>query len=242
MRNIVWFSCGAASAVALKLAVISLRDVTAVYCDTGGEHEDNLRFLLDVQQWCGITVVINKSVRFVDHLDCCEQMNYWGNLQGAPCTVNLKKKVRENYQRPGDVHIFGYTNEEKQRAAAFVIRNRGLKTKWILIENKLDKASCLSIIQRAGLDLPKMYLLGYDHNNCIGCVKGGMGYWNKIRRDFPYVFKRVALLERKMGKSILLDRKQPLFLDQLDPDRGNYDTEPDIRCDIFCHNIIDRLL
>jgi hypothetical protein len=242
MRNIVWFSCGAASAVALKIATKTLKKVEAVYCDTGGEHEDNLRFLLDVQNWCNITVKINRSVRFNDHLDCCEKLNYWGNLQGAPCTVNLKKKVREDYQRPGDVHIFGYTIDEKLRALGFEMRNVGLKTKWILIENKIDKASCLSIIKRAGIELPKMYKLGYDHNNCIGCVKGGMGYWNKIRIDFPDVFDKVAKLERKMGKSILLDKKQPLYLDLLDPGRGNYKTEPDIRCDIFCHNIINILI
>ncbi len=242
MRNVVWFSCGAASAVALKLAAIGLENVVAVYCDTGGEHEDNLRFLLDVQKWTGTKIMIVRSARFVDHLDCCEQMDYWGNLQGAPCTVNLKKKVRENYQRPGDVHIFGYTVEEKKRAVAFEIRNKGLKTNWILIGYKIDKADCLSIIKRAGIKLPEMYKLGYDHNNCIGCVKGGMGYWNKIRKDFPYVFLRVAKLERKMGKSILLISGKPLYLDELDPSRGSYDREPDIRCDIFCHNIIDRLI
>lgn len=241
MRNIVWFSCGAASAVALKLARISLKSVVAVYCDTGGEHEDNIRFLLDVEEWCGIKIVVVKNTLYSDHLDCCEKLNYWGNLKGAPCTVNLKKKVREEYQRPGDVHIFGYTKEEVKRAVAFEMRNIGLQTNWILIDNKIDKASCLSIIKKVGIELPVMYQLGYDHNNCIGCVKGGLGYWNKIRKDFPETFDRVAKLERKMGKSILLDNKQPYYLDELDPDRGNYKTEPDIRCDIFCHNVLDRL-
>ena len=36
---------------------------------------------------------------------------------------------------------------------------------------------------------PLMYDLGYPNNNCIGCVKGGMGYWNHIRKDFPEVFE-----------------------------------------------------
>ncbi len=242
MRHIVWFSCGAASAVALKIATRTLKNVEAVYCDTGGEHIDNRRFLQDVANWCGVDIKQITNDKYDDHLDCCEKLNYWGNLQGAPCTVNLKKKVRENYQRPGDVHIFGYTFEERTRAVKFEIRNRGLKTRWLLIENKIDKASCLSIIERAGIELPEMYKLGYDHNNCIGCVKGGMGYWNKIRMDFPDVFKRAALLERKMGKSILLSVKQPLYLDMLEPTRGNYDTEPEIRCDIYCHNILDRIL
>ena len=42
-----------------------------------------------------------------------------------------------------------------------------------------------------------MYDMGYPNNNCIGCVKGGMGYWNHIRKDFPEVFDSRAKLERE---------------------------------------------
>ena len=42
------------------------------------------------------------------------------------------------------------------------------------------------MLQNAGIELPEMYKLGYQHNNCIGCVKSsGAGYWNKIKIDFP---------------------------------------------------------
>ncbi len=55
------------------------------------------------------------------------------------------------------------------------------------------------MIERAGIELPAMYKLGYRNNNCIGCPKGGMGYWNKIRVDFPEVFERMAALQRELG-------------------------------------------
>ena len=55
-----------------------------------------------------------------------------------------------------------------------------------------------------------MYKLGYKNNNCIGCVKGQAGYWNKIRKDFPDVF------------------------DQMSKDLGNYKSEPDVECGIYC--------
>lgn len=39
MRRVVWFSCGAASAVAAKLAVEKYGDgCTVVYCDTSGDE------------------------------------------------------------------------------------------------------------------------------------------------------------------------------------------------------------
>lgn len=57
-RRLVWFSCGAASAVAAKLAVETYGDaVDVVYCDTlATEHPDNERFLRDVERWIGRSV------------------------------------------------------------------------------------------------------------------------------------------------------------------------------------------
>ena len=61
-----------------------------------------------------------------------------------------------------------------------------------------------------------MYDLGHPNNNCIGCVKGGMGYWNKIRVDFPEVFERRAKMERDIGATCI----NGIYLDELDPDAG----------------------
>ena len=44
-RSVVWFSCGAASAIAAKLSVKKYGDACdVVYCDTGGEHESKKKF------------------------------------------------------------------------------------------------------------------------------------------------------------------------------------------------------
>ena len=75
-----------------------------------------------------------------------------------------------------------------------------------------------------------MYDLGYPNNNCIGCVKGGAGYWNKIRQDFPEVFERRAKMEREIGHSILKD----CFLDELPIDKGRMSEEVMDECSILC--------
>lgn len=62
-RLIVWFSCGAASACALKL--VAHLGPLAVYCDTSAnEHPDNARFRADVEQWTGIKIQVIKSEKF----------------------------------------------------------------------------------------------------------------------------------------------------------------------------------
>ncbi len=76
---------------------------------------------------------------------------------------------------------------------------------------------------------------GIITGQCIGCVKGGMGYWNKIRVDFPDIFNRMLIMERKVGRSCLKeDNGSRLFLDELDPSRGR-DVAPIIPdCGFFC--------
>lgn len=57
-----------------------------------------------------------------------------------------------------------------------------------------------------------------------------MGYWNKIRKDFPEIFKRTAELERKAGHSCI----KGVFLDELDPERGRHESIELPECGIYC--------
>ncbi len=70
----------------------------------------------------------------------------------------------------------------------------------------------------------------WENNNCIGCVKGGMAYWNKIRVDFPDVFEARARMEREVGRSCVKE----VFLDELDPSRGRGDAPIVDDCGILC--------
>lgn len=51
MRTVVWFSCGAASAVAAKLALQETPGAIVARCVIGNEHPDNWRFARDVARW-----------------------------------------------------------------------------------------------------------------------------------------------------------------------------------------------
>ncbi len=236
-RIVVWFSCGAASAVAAKLAIKEYDDVVIAYCDTGGEHPDNKRFLKDCQEWFGRPIEVLRNKKYKDHFDVCYKGRYLVGPAGAKCTVELKKKPRLNFQQPDDIHILGYTLDEKGRAERFENNNPELRTNWILIERGLTKQDCLGIIWADGLKIPVMYDMGYNHNNCIGCVKGKMGYWNKIRIDFPDVFQRMCDLEHHLERKVL----GSIFLTELPPSAGNYAKEPPITCGLGCGMAMEQL-
>lgn len=240
MRVLCWFSCGSASAVAAKLAVEKYKELAEViYCDTlAYEHPDNLRFLKDVSKWIGKEIKIIGSKKYKDIFDVFEKTKYLVGPRGARCTVELKKRVRMEYQRPDDIHVFGFTREEKKRVERFKEQNFEA-SEFPLLDNGISKDDCHRIIKEAGIEQPAMYRLGYKNNNCIGCVKGQAGYWNKIRRDFPESFKRMAEMERKIGAAINKSyagdgKRKRVFLDELPEDAGRGIKEKDIECGVIC--------
>jgi hypothetical protein len=96
------------------------------------------------------------------------------------------------------------------------------------------------MIRQAGIELPAMYKLGYKNNNCIGCVKGQAGYWNKIRKDFPEIYNKMAKVERDLDVAINKSRiggtRKRVFLDELPEGTGIYTQEPDIECGVLCNH------
>jgi hypothetical protein len=86
-----------------------------------------------------------------------------------------------------------------------------------------------------------MYRLGFNNNNCIGCPKGGAGYWNMIRLHFPSVFARMAELERRLGAKLIKLGGKHISLDDLPPDAGRRSKEPRIECDLLCHAFSESL-
>ena len=220
-RVVVWFSCGIASAVAAHLALEKYgKDVVdVVYCDTmSDEHPDNQRFFTDCEQWLGVLIKRIKSDRFAGIDEVFTARSYMSGIAGAPCTVELKKIPRFAFQRPDDIHIFGYTADETSRIKRFKEQNPELKTDWILLENNMSKDMCLMFAGSAGIDIPAMYKLGYRNNNCIGCVKATSAkYWNSIRKDFPEVFKQRVERSRAVGARLTRVKGKRVFLDELPP-------------------------
>lgn len=235
MRHLIWFSCGAASAVAAKLGTDAYGSrCEVVYCDTmASEHRDNRRFFEDVQRWIDRPITVIQSAKYATIDDVFERTKYMSGLAGARCTTELKKLPREAFQHPDDVHVFGYTAEEAKRAEDFENRNPSLKVDWILIERNITKDRCLSELRSAGIALPAMYALGFEHNNCLGCVKSSSpGYWNRVRRVFPDVFERRARQSKAINARLVRVKGERVFLDQLPPDEDAPDDA--IECGPVC--------
>lgn len=238
-RRVRRFSCGAASAVATMLDLKAHPGGVVTRCRLGGEHEDNERMHADCQAWFGQEIIVRENTKYTDHMDVWEKERFIKQHGvGASCTGRLKREPWYDFDLPDDILVIGYTVEEQARADSLRVQNFEKTIVTPLIDAGLTKDDCLAIVQRAGIRLPTMYLLNYGNNNCLGCCKGGMGYWNKIRVDFPPVFERAARIQRGIGTNARFWIEKdgtPIMLDDLDPSRGNYPAEPEIDCSMLCY-------
>lgn len=236
-RILVWFSCGAASAVAAKLAADKYRgdSFEVIYCNLAkDEHEDNARFRADVEKWIGLPVKVIGSTKYTSIEEVWEDKQYMAGIGGAPCTAQMKKVPRFAYQWAEDVHIFGLTADEQSRIKSFEDDNHELNLEWPLRDAGLDKPDCLQLLTDAGIELPGMYRLGFENNNCIGCVKATSArYWNRVRKYFPAVFKRRCEQSRRLGVRLVRYKGVRIFLDELPEDATDQITE-DLSCGPQC--------
>lgn len=236
-RVLVWYSDGAASACAAKLATDEHSGrCVVVKCDTtDDEHPDNLRFRKDVERWIGREVTLISSEKYAGIDDVFESTRYMAGIAGARCTTELKKNVRRAYERPDDIHIFGYTVDEHRRIERFETLNPELRCDWILKRNFIRKEDCYRMLREAGIEIPVMYGLGFDHNNCLGCVKAtSPGYWNRTRQHFPEAFALRAKQSREIGARLVRVNGERVFLDELDPSHGLEQPDGNIECGPFC--------
>jgi hypothetical protein len=240
-RTVGWFSCGDASAVACALTLKRVPDAVVARIYLSSEHPDNDRFAADCERWYGKRIVTLHDPEGRTTWDVWEQRKYIAGIQGAPCTGLLKKAVRFAFQRPDDIHVLGYTREEQRRADLFRKNNPELYVSFPLIDAGLSKPDCHAIVRAAGIRLPAMYELGFDNNNCIGCPKGGAGYWNMIRKHFPNQFHRMADLSRGLGARLIRQGGQRIFLDELRPETGRQSDEVDVDCSAFCESALAEL-
>ncbi len=230
-----WFSAGVSSAVATKLAIAEIDQILYVHIDD--QHADSMRFVKDCEAWFGkpITILQSEKKNVSTAVLSAGGRGWINGVGGAACTRALKKRVRQEWEQENVAlyplrYVWGMDASEKDRAKRIRETMPEFQHSFPLIGKRIGKSEAHEILRASGIRRPAMYELGYHNNNCIGCVKGGMGYWNKIRVDFPDVFLERSLLERAVGASCI----KGVFLDELPPDAGRHEQPISDECGIMC--------
>jgi len=238
----VWFSCGAASAIAAHQTIKRYPEckIRVINNPVIEEDADNRRFLLDVQQWLGVEIETAANSKY----PLCSAVDVWDKRQfmshpkgGAPCTVELKKVARQQWENDNhhDWMVLGFTAEEKHRHGRFKLSERE-NILPVLIDAGITKFDCYQILIEAGIELPRVYRMGYPNANCIGCVKAtSPTYWNLVKEKHPEQFQQRAEQSRELGARLVRVKGKRIFLDELlATDTGRPLKNLDFECGIFC--------
>lgn len=221
MNDIIcWWSGGATSTVACKLSIdlYGIDNCRIVFINTNNEDSDTYRFKIDCEKW------YNKKIETISNKKYVSIKNVWikyeslNTAHGAICSSELKRAVRIKFQKENkfNYQVFGFDINESNRAKAMKINYPDSKPIFPLLLYGLTKKDCIKILIKNKIEIPQVYKYGFSNNNCFntGCVQGGIGYWQKIKRDFPKKFEEMAILEHELtnikGKpvTILKDQSQ----------------------------------
>lgn len=238
----VWFSSGAASAVAAYLTVqkyAPTEEVRVINNPVVEEDADNLRFLRDVQNWIGVEIETATHPQYpnASAVEVWDRRKGMSFPNGAPCTTILKKEARKFWEvkNKPDWHVLGFTVDELKRHERFVLGERS-NVIPVLIDAGMTKDDCYAFLLQHGIEPPAIYKRGYPNANCIGCVKAtSPTYWNLVRNQDPEVFAQRAEQSRRLGAKLARYKGQRIFLDELPPDAvGKPLKTLNFECGIFC--------
>jgi hypothetical protein len=210
-RHVVQFSGGIGSfAVAVRVArKYGTRNLTLLIADTGIEDDDLWRFADDTSRLLGVP--LTKVADGRTPWEVFRDVRFLGNDRLAPCTRLLKqvpcRRWMDEHADPADTLVYvGIENTPRDRARIPAIARNWkpwvtrfpLCGKWEPIRTKeqlLEEARAL------GVTPPRMYELGFAHNNCGGtCVRAGQRQWRHLLQVLPERYAYAEEQEEELRK------------------------------------------
>jgi hypothetical protein len=212
-RRIVFFSGGVGSWAAAKRVVekFGTADTTLLFTDTCMEDEDLYRFIIEAAFNVGAPLVRIADGR--TPWDVFFDKRFLGNSRVDPCSEVLKRKLADQWLTdncdPADTVCYvGIDWTEQHRIERLAPR----KLPWIYEASMceppyLDKKAILAWLKKEGIKPPRLYDMGFAHNNCGGfCIKAGQGHFANLLRTMPerYAFHedQEQQLRHHLGKDV----------------------------------------
>lgn len=174
-----------------------------------GEDEDTYRFIDDaVKNIGGLYIYLNEGR---DIWQVFKDKRFLGSSRLAHCSFELKqipakKWIEANCDPATTVIYLGIDWTETHRLPAIERNYLPFVAKAPLTEPPfMDKTEMLKWAKSEGLKTPRLYDLGFSHNNCGGgCVKAGQAQWKKLYETMPERFMVWEQKEKEMQE--FLDR------------------------------------
>ncbi len=200
MKHVVMFSGGIGSWMTAKrvIDVVGSDDVILLFSDVKGntedphigEDEDTYRFIDEGAKLLGGELIILSDGRNI--WEVFKDRKFLGNSRLAPCSHELKQKPAKKWIwdncDPEDTIIYvGIDWTETHRMEAVARGYHPYKVAAPLtVEPFLTKKQMIDVAEGMGLRAPRLYSLGFKHNNCGGgCVRAGHKQFKNLLDKMP---------------------------------------------------------
>lgn len=226
MKHIVMFSGGVGSWMTAKRVSerYGVENVVLLFADTRIEDEDLYRFLRDAAANVGAPLVHVADGR--DPWKVFHDVKWLGNARIAQCSHLLKQKpcrkwLEANCDAASTVVHVGIDWTEVNRLPAIVEGWKPYGVEALLtVAPLLSKTQIIAALKAEGIVPPRLYGMGFPHNNCGGfCVRAGHAQFKRLLETMPERYahheREEERLRKALGKDVAILR-----------DRAGGDTKP----------------
>lgn len=211
-QHVVMWSGGITSWAAARMVAErhGTENLTLLFADTRYEDEDLYRWNDEASAQIGVPLTVVADGR--DPWQVFNDKRFIGNTRIAPCSLLLKQVpcriwLEQNTDPANTTVYVGIDWTETHRIPAIVRNYQPWTAEAPLTEPPWrDKDEWMVEAQELGLVPPRLYGLGWQHNNCGGrCIKGGQAQWAHLLKVFPERYAEVESQEEALRQHLDAD-------------------------------------
>ena len=218
-KHIVNFSGGVCSFWAASRVIErhGALNTTLLFADTKMEDEDLYRFISEASKHLGVQITTLCDGR--TPWEVFSDEGFVGNSKVDLCSRILKRELLDGWYdknciKAETVRYVGIDWTESHRLDRLKLRMPGWDVQAPMCEAPYwDKCKMLGELKKVGIEPPRLYKMGFPHNNCGGfCIKAGQAHFAHLLKMMPERFAEHEAREQSMRDrlgdiSVMKDRR-----------------------------------
>jgi 3'-phosphoadenosine 5'-phosphosulfate sulfotransferase (PAPS reductase)/FAD synthetase len=166
------------------------------FCDTGAELPETYQYLDKLEVTLGKPIARLNSKKGFDH--------YFELYRGTLPTPNMrwctkKMKIEPIEEWVGEDEVVSYVaiRADESSRKGYVSTKTNIQARFPFIEDGIDQAGVLSILENAGIGLPEYYSWR-TRSGCYFCFYQRKSEWVGLAEKHPDLFEKAVAIENKV--------------------------------------------
>ena len=198
VRHICGISGGKDSSAMAVYMSAKVPEMEYFFCDTGAELPETYEYLDRLEITLGKPIERLNSNKGFDHYFEL----YRGTLPSPQmrwCTTKMKIEPIEKWIGEEDAISYIAIRADEANRKGYVSTKKNIKARFPFVEDGIDKAGVLRILENAGIGLPGYYEWR-TRSGCYFCFFQRKAEWVGLSQRHPDLFAKAVAIEQKVMK------------------------------------------